>query len=119
MIQLLKEIPIGVWTVIAGGVGAFLTYLGTKANTKASVDEIYTKEIRGIIDELKQSNSRMKQEMETFKTELERVRTEITAKDDLISVLKADISRLTQEKADYKRWCLEKDSQIKKMKVGK
>lgn len=106
------QIITAAFVFIGGVVTTIFTFKGTAKNAQPSVDKIYTEEVRGLINDLKTSLAEVKSELNELKKEL-------TAKDELIQVLKEENTRLTKEKENYKQWCRDKDVQIEKLKEGR
>ena len=89
-------------TAVATIFTALLTYLGTKRSTKSDVDKIYTKEIKNIIEELKESNKTVKEEVADLRFQVKELTRKLNAKDELVAELRKEISRLEKENLELR-----------------
>lgn len=89
-------------TLLATIVTGLFTYFGTKRSTKSDVDKIYTAEIKGIINELKESNKSVKEEVADLRDQVKKLKDKLNDKDALIAELRKEIGRLERENAELK-----------------
>lgn len=123
MLELIKEIPAIVWTVVGTIVGSYLTFRGTKSTNRVSLDSKYLDKMDALysmseekLKEFKRENETMKDKFEALTIEVNRLRDEMKAKDKLIERLEDDNRKLEIDKNTYKRLLSEANDELNKLK---
>lgn len=93
------------------------TYLATKRNTKTDVESLYTKEIRTLVNDLKEQNKYLTEKFKRLEDEFEALKMKMKDKDSLIEQLEKENKRLEEEVVALKSWNKEKEARIKELEM--
>lgn len=90
---------------LGAAIGAFLTYLGIRNKNKSDVTSIYTEEVRNIITELKEQNTKKDAEITRMEELTEDLRKQLEQALELVD-------KLQKERELIKQDIMKKDKQI-------